>query len=92
MKRFCDTELYHKCKWFRELPIEYKLFWEYLYKDVNNIGICEVDIGRFNLISNGKDDQKVTEEKKQEKKAEKKAQKKVLAPRNHRPRRALIGK
>lgn len=41
-KRFTDTDKYKKT-FFRNLPGEYKLFWDYLYHNCNHAGIWHVD-------------------------------------------------
>ena len=42
-KRFTDTEKWHRNKWFRRLPRDGKLFWQYLCDCCDHAGIWEVD-------------------------------------------------
>lgn len=42
-KRFTATEKWHD-KWFRELPLKYKMFWVYLLDNCDNAGIIEIDL------------------------------------------------
>lgn len=41
-KRFTDTDKYKK-PFIRKLPLEYKVFWDYLYHECNHAGIWIVD-------------------------------------------------
>lgn len=41
-KRFTDTDKWKK-KWFRKLPVEYKVLWQYLTDNCDKCGIWEVD-------------------------------------------------
>lgn len=42
-KRFTDSEKWKK-KWFRELPVDMKLFWIYLCDSCNHAGVWDVDM------------------------------------------------
>ena len=42
-KRFTDNEKWQK-RFFRDLPMEYKLLWIYILDDCNHAGIWDVDL------------------------------------------------
>jgi len=43
-KRFIDTGIWLKNKWFRKLKPKYKLFWFYLVSNCDSVGVWEEDI------------------------------------------------
>ncbi len=43
-KRFFDTEIWLKNKWFRKLKPKFKLFWFYLISNCDSVGVWEEDI------------------------------------------------
>lgn len=47
-KRFIDSDMWIKKKWFRKLPSKYKLFWFYLITNCDSVGVWEPD---FELAS-----------------------------------------
>ena len=42
-KRFIDSEIFFRSKWFRKLPPKIKLFWFYLITNCDHAGVWEVD-------------------------------------------------
>jgi len=42
-KKFISSEIFRK-KWFRKLPLKYKLFWIYLLAECNAVGVIDFDI------------------------------------------------
>ncbi len=56
-KRFTDNNKWKK-KWFKQLPMQYKLLWIYILDDCDHAGIWEVDLEvaemRIHPLSDGK--------------------------------------
>jgi len=48
-KRFTDTGIWQKA-WYRKLPVEVKLFWQYLFTNCNHAGIFEVDLDLASFV------------------------------------------
>ena len=44
VKRFIDTEIWLKNKWFRKLKPKHKLFWFYIISNCDSVGVWEEDI------------------------------------------------
>lgn len=49
MKRFTDTDKWTKNRWFRGLPVEYRLFWLFILDSCDMVGVYEVDIDFYNI-------------------------------------------
>lgn len=45
--RLTDTTIWKKQKWFKKLPIKYKLAWKYLTDECNHAGIWKIDISEL---------------------------------------------
>lgn len=45
--RLTDTTIWKKQKWFKKLPVEYKLAWKYLTDECNHAGIWKIDISEL---------------------------------------------
>ena len=45
--RLTDTTIWKKQKWFKKLPIQYKLAWKYLTDECNHAGIWKIDISEL---------------------------------------------
>ena len=58
-KRFTDNNKWKK-KWYKDLPMEYKLLWLYILDDCDHAGIWEVDLDVAQLRIHPTPDGKVT--------------------------------